>query len=195
MQSHRDDGEAAATGAEGPSFSHGDHVVLFYRDDDELARRVGEFVLQAGYNGGPAIVIATAAHLRLMEDWLVRAGVDIAAARAGGSFLALDATETMRRFVGAGWPSPASFWQAMSPLLREAAEAGKPVHIFGEMVALLWDAGQVTAAIELEAMWNELGSQYPMSLFCAYPAQAVRGEQHEDALAEVCRAHTAVIGE
>jgi hypothetical protein len=101
----------------------------------------------------------------------------------------------MRRFVGAGWPSPASFWQAMSPLLREAAEAGKPVHIFGEMVALLWDAGQVTAAIELEAMWNELGSQYPMSLFCAYPAQAVRGEQDEDALAEVCRAHTAVIGE
>jgi hypothetical protein len=123
MQSHRDDGEAAATGAEGPSFSHGDHVVLFYRDDDELARRVGEFVLQAGYNGGSAIVITTAAHLRLMEDWLV------------------------------------------------------------------------SAAIELEAMWNELGSQYPMSLFCAYPAQAVRGEQHEDALAEVCRAHTAVIGE
>jgi DcmR-like sensory protein len=194
MQSHQDDGEAVATGAGGLSFSHGDHVVLFYRDDDELARWVGEFVLQAGYNGGSAIVITTQAHLRLVEDRLVGAGVDVATARAGGSFLALDATETMRQFVAADWPSPAGFWQAMSPLLRRAAEAGKPVYIFGEMVSLLWDAGQVNAAVELEAMWNELRSQYPMSLFCAYPAQSVHGEQHEDALGELCRAHTTVIG-
>jgi hypothetical protein len=194
MQSHQDGGEAVTTGAGGLSFSHGDHVVLFYRDDSELARWVAEFVLQAGYNGGSAIVITTPAHLRLVEDRLVGAGVDVAAARAGGSFLALDAAETMRRFVADDWPSPAGFWQAVSPLLRQAAETGKPVHVFGEIVSLLWGAGQVNAAIELEAMWNELRGQYPMSLFCAYPAQSVRGEQHEDALAEVCRAHTAVIG-
>ena len=95
----------------------------------------------------------------------------------------------------AGWPSPASFWQATTPLIRPAAEAGKPVHVFGEMVSLLWDAGLVGAVIELEAMWNELGSQYPFSLLCAYPAQAVGGEQHQEALAEVCRAHAAVLGQ
>jgi hypothetical protein len=151
-------------------------------------------VLQAGYNGGSAIVIATQEHQRLVEDRLVRAGVDVAAARAGGSFVALDAAETMGRFVSADWPSPASFWQVVSPLLRPAAEAEKPVHIFGEMVSLMWEAGQVNAAIELEAMWNEVGRQYPMSLLCAYPVQAVRGEQHDDALTELCRAHTAVAG-
>jgi hypothetical protein len=130
-----------------------------------------------------------------VEDRLVRAGVDVEAARAAGSYLALDATETMRRFVATDWPSPASFWEAVTPLIRPAAGAGKPVYIFGEIVALLWDAGLVNAAIELEAMWNELASQYPLSLFCGYRARPAGDEHHRDALAQVCRAHTAVLGE
>jgi hypothetical protein len=67
--------------------------------------------------------------------------------------------------------------------------------VFGEMVALLWDFGQVNAAIEVEAMWNELAAQYPFSLLCAYPADAVGDDQHQDALTEVCRVHAAVIGD
>jgi hypothetical protein len=33
---------------------------------------------------------------------------------------------------------PGGFWQAISPLLRQAANAGRPVRVFGEMVSLLW---------------------------------------------------------
>lgn len=195
MPSHRDtDGEAVASESERLSVSHGDHVVLFYQDDDELAARASEFVLDAGYNGGAAIVIATPAHRRLIADRLGRAGLDITAAQARGSYLALDATETMRRFVAGNWPSPASFWQVMSPLIRSAAGVGKPLHVFGEMVALLWEAGLVNAAIDVEAMWNELGGQYQFSLLCAYPAQGVSGDSDQDALTEVCRAHAAVAG-
>jgi hypothetical protein len=69
------------------------------------------------------------------------------------------------------------------------------VHVFGEMVALLWDFGQVAAAIEVEAMWNELAAQYQFSLLCAYPADSVRGGQHQDALTEVCRVHASVAGD
>jgi hypothetical protein len=195
MQSHPDgDGEAVAAEAGGLGVSHGAHVVLFYRDDAELARRVSEFVLRAGYNGGTAIVIATQDHRRLVEERLVRAGVDVEAARAAGSYLALDAAETMRRFVATDWPSPASFWETVTPLIRPAADADEPVHVFGEMVSLLWEAGHVNAAVELEAMWNELASQYPIILLCGYPARAVGGEHHQEALAEVCQAHTAVLG-
>jgi hypothetical protein len=167
---------------------------LLYRDDDELGARVSEFVLDAGYNGGAAIVIATPAHRRLIADRLAHGGLDIAAAQARGSYLALDATETMRRFIVTNWPSPASFWQVMSPLIRPAAGVGKPLHVFGEMVSLLWEAGLVNAAIDVEAMWNELGSQFSFSLLCAYPARAIGGDVHQDALTEVCRAHAAVVG-
>jgi hypothetical protein len=178
-----------------PREASGGHAVLFYSDGSELAGRVSEFLLEAIRAGGAAVVIATAAHRDSVAAALARAGADVAACRADGRYLALDAFETMDRFMVAGWPSAASFWQVIRPIVTRAAEAGVPVHVFGEMVALLWDFGQVNAAIEVEAMWNELAAQYPFSLLCAYPADSVRGGRHQDALAELCRMHGTVAGE
>ena len=170
------------------------HAVLFYRDAGELAGRVSTYLLEAIRAGGVAVVIATPAHRDAIAGALARAGADITADQVADRYLALDAFETMDQFMVADWPNAASFWLTVSPLVRQAAETGTPVHVFGEMVALLWDFGQVNAAIEVEAMWNELSAQYPFSLLCAYPAKSVGDHQHQDALAEVCRVHAAVLG-
>jgi hypothetical protein len=167
---------------------------LFYRDDDELAESVSDHVLSATFSGGSAIVIATPAHRQLIEDRLERAGADIAAARAAGFYVTLDAAETLRKFLVGDWPSAAAFWQVISPLIHDAAQAGRPVHVFGEMVSLLWEAGLVNAAVDLEALWNELRLQYPFALMCAYSLRAAGPNEHPDALSEVCRVHAAVIG-
>jgi DcmR-like sensory protein len=171
------------------------HAVLFYREAVELAEQVGAYLLEAIRAGGAALVIATPAHRDAIAAALARAGADVAAEKAAGRYVALDAFETMNQFMVADWPNAASFWLTMSPLVRQAAQAAEPVCVFGEMVALLWEFGQVNAAIEVEAMWNELAAQYPFSLLCAYPADAVGDDQHQDALAEVCRVHAAVIGD
>ena len=182
-----------ATGTEVLDVGRRDHVVLFYRDEQELTERVSEYLLPAIHDGGVAIVVATPDHRRSFDRYLADAGVDVAAACARGAYLAPDASETMRGFMVA-WPDPAGFWQAVSPMLRQAAKAGRPVRVFGEMVALLWDAGLTDAAIEVEAMWNELGAQYPFSLLCAYPALPAACADQLDALTEVCHAHTQVTG-
>jgi MEDS: MEthanogen/methylotroph, DcmR Sensory domain len=187
------DGDTVTTGIEVPKAARGEHVVLFYRDEQELAGRVSEYLLPA-VTDGAAIVIATPDHRRSFQEQLAGAGVDVAAARARGSYLELDANETIRGFMVGDRPDPAGFWQVASPLLRQAAEARRPVLVFGEMVSLLWDAGLVHAAIEVEEMWNELGGQYPFSLLCAYPARPVTCSHYLDALTEVCRAHTEVTG-
>ena len=161
-----------ATGTEVLNAGRSDHVVLFYRDEQELTARVSEYLLPAVQDGGVAIVVATPDHHRSLERHLADIGVDVAAARARGFYLAPDARQTMRGFMVGDWPDPGGFWQAISPLIRQAANAGQPVRVFGEMVSLLWDAGLTDAAIEVEAMWNELGGQYPFSLLCAYPAPA-----------------------
>lgn len=173
--------------------SHG-HAVLFYRTGGEYAGQVAAHLGEALRTGGVAIAIATPAHRAAIAAELGRAGADVAAAEATGRYVALDAVETMNRFMVADWPNAASFWLAVSALLGPACEAGQPVHVFGEVVALLWDFGQVAAAIELEAMWNEIGGQYAFSALCAYPAGSVSGGQHQDSLAELCRMHTAVVG-
>jgi MEDS: MEthanogen/methylotroph, DcmR Sensory domain len=170
-----------------------DHVVVFYEDDHELASRVTEYLLGA-VRDGTAIVVATAAHRLAFSERLERAGLDLAAARRAGSYLELDAGETMRGFLIGDWPDPGSFWRVISPLIRQAAGRGVPVRIFGEMVALLWDAGLAEAAVEVEVLWNELARQHSFSLLCAYPAESVSGEHHLDALTEVCAAHVAVAG-
>jgi hypothetical protein len=176
---------------EGP----GRHPVLFYRDGDELTGQVSQFLLEAIRAGGAAVVVATPAHRDSIATALADAGIDVAGRQAAGQYVALDAFETMNRFMVADWPSAAGFWQVISPIVARAVETGTPVHVFGEMVALLWDFGQVNAAIEVEAMWNELAAQYSFALLCAYPADSVRGDQHQDALAEVCRVHTSVAGD
>jgi len=184
-----------ATGTEVLNAGRGEHVVLFYRDEEELADRVSGYLLPAeAGSGGAAVLIATPDHRLSLEQRLASAGLDVAAARARGAYLALDARETIRRFMVGDRPDPAGFWQVTTPLLRQAALAGQPVRVFGEMVSLLWDAGLVNAAIEVEEMWNELGRQYPFSLICAYPARPVTCSHYLDALTEVCRAHTEVTG-
>lgn len=180
--------------APGPGTGSAGHAVLFYRAGDELAGQVSAYLFEALREGGAAIVIAAPAHRSAIARMLAHAGVDVPAAQTAGALVLWDARETMDRFMIADWPSPANFWQVISPLVRKATDTGKPVHVYGEMVALLWDAGLASSAVEVEAMWNELAAQYPFSLLCAYPADGVQDEAFQDALAEVCRSHGAVYG-
>jgi MEDS: MEthanogen/methylotroph, DcmR Sensory domain len=185
---------AGAAATENLGAGSGGHVVMFHRDGDEFAGRASAYLLEALRQGGAAIVIASPEHRRAIRARLAQAGTDVAAAEAAGAFVALDALETALRCMVADWPDPASFWEVISPLMRRATEAFKPVRVFGEMVALLWDSGEVNAGIEVEAMWNELAAQYPFSMLCAYPVPLVSGDDQQDSLDELCRVHSAAAG-
>jgi hypothetical protein len=177
-----------------PSAGHADHVVVFYTDDRELTETVGEFLGEALRTDGTAVVLATPAHRLALQAWMERAGVDVTAARAGGSFVELDAAGTLDRVMVKGWPDPAAFWQVISPVIQFASGTGRPVRVSGEMVALLWKSGQLGAAIDVEALWNEMASRYAFSLLCGYPARSVSSPELSDALTQVCLAHTGAAG-
>jgi anti-sigma regulatory factor (Ser/Thr protein kinase) len=171
------------------------HVVQFYRDDDELCDGASRYLLDAVQGAGVAIVVSTAAHRVRFESRMAAAGVDLAAARARGAWLALDAAETMQRVLIGDRLDPDAFDSVVGAMITAAAATGGPVRVYGEMVALLWDAGQVSAAVELEGMWNELGRRLPFSLYCAYPVQAFGAEGAVDAFHQVCRLHSDLVGD
>jgi hypothetical protein len=171
----------------------GEHIVQFYDHDRDLARAVGEYLSGAVMSGEVAIVIATEAHRRSFEAEMAAAGVDAVRAARDGSVLWLDAEETLSRFVHDGQVDPAGFRDTVGSIVRGAVMTGRRVRAYGEMVALLWDAGHVLGAIELEKLWNGLTANLSFSLFCAYHGHSVAGEEHADALHEVCRLHTAVV--
>jgi len=170
----------------------GRHVVQFYGRDEELADRVTDYLLGALDGGGVAVVIATPEHRREFETRLGQAGVDLAGARDDGSYVALDAGQMLSELMVADKLDSAAFDRVTGAVIRRAGAGGRPVRAFGEMVALLWDDGLVSAAVRLEAMWEELGGKHPFSLFCGYRTDAVTRDM--DAFAEVCRLHGEIVG-
>jgi hypothetical protein len=172
-----------------------DHVVHFYRSKEELATQAGGYLAEAIQSGGVAIVIASEKHHLAFERRLAEAGIDVSAARASGAWLVVDAEEALSQFTVNDKPEVGRFDAVIGKLIRQAVGSGRPVRAYGEMVAMLWEAGLLTAAIELEELWNELIRKEKFALLCAYPAGSVAAEPHSAAFTEVCRLHAAIVDE
>ena len=52
----------------------------------------------------------------------------------------------------------------------------------------------MAAAIELEALWNDLCRTEPLALFCGYPAAGTLGPDSADHYGAVCQLRTDVVG-
>lgn len=170
-----------------------DHLVSFYESDGFLVDAVVAFVVPALEAGDPTSVIATAAHLRAIEDALEARGTDVAAARGSGDLHLLDAHEMLDRLLVDGVADPDAFREVIGGHLERIADEGVRPRLFGEMVAILWERGDVTGAIALEDLWNDLADSHPFELLCAYPVHAFDGEGDAEAFRAVCRRHSTVI--
>jgi hypothetical protein len=165
-----------------------EHAVLFYRDESKLTAAVGAQLAEALEHGSSAVVIATGEHRAGFERELGRLGTD-----ADSRLVMLDASITLDRLKRDGRVDATAFRRVVGGLIRDAARGGRPVWAYGEMVALLWADGDVSSALELEQLWNQLGTELEFSLLCAYPSSVTSDPQHRPAIAEVCRLHTSVV--
>jgi anti-sigma regulatory factor (Ser/Thr protein kinase) len=169
-----------------------DHVVGFYDRDDELISTVSEFIATALDDAGSVVVIATAAHRAALDAELSARGFAVSDLMRTGHYRPLDAAETLAAFMNGDHPDPAAFASVIGAAL-DALAGGGPVHAFGEMVELLWDAGNVAAAIELESLWNDLAEHRTFSLYCAYAMSSLERSGDLAAAKRVCDRHSGVI--
>jgi KaiC/GvpD/RAD55 family RecA-like ATPase len=170
----------------------GKHVVQFYEDDSELVDAVVPYLAAGVRAAETVIVIATEGHTRAFAAGLAASGVDAPAGSDGG-VIALDASSTLAALTVEGEIDSEAFAAVVAARIRRAVGPGRAVRVYGEMVALLWQAGDVLAAIKLEEMWNELARELPFALFCSYPAASVEGAEQADALQQVCHLHSSVV--
>ena len=171
----------------------GDHVVQFYDTVDGLASIVAGYLSAAIADGDAVIVIASPGHRELFRSGLVAAGVDIDTAKADGRLVTLDAATTAAGFIVGGSIDRVAFEAVVGAPVRQAAAQHRGVRVYGEMVALLWSAGDVQAAMDLERLWNELAESVPFALFCAYPGELVCDPLAGEAFSEVCHLHSTVV--
>lgn len=172
------------------------HLVQFYTSDDFLLDSVSSFI-GAGLGGGtPCIVIGTPAHRAGIERLLENNGLNLDKARTLQKYAAFDAAATLALFMEDEQPDPTRFFEVIERLTAQMAQERRPLHIFGEMVALLHMEGKQEAALRLEALWNESDKiTKPFVLLCAYPIDSFAGKTYEESFIQICQQHTQIIPE
>ena len=179
--------------ADWAEMSDTEHFVQFYEADGFLLNSLSGFIGGAINSGDAAVVVATKAHRDGLDEILRVNGLDVTNAIATGRYVALDAAETLSKFMIDGCPEEGRFNEVMGGVLASVTDGRSRVRAFGEMVALLWAEGNYNGAIRLEELWNNLQKAHSFSLFCAYPMHGFSGEKFEQPHHGVCTVHSRVL--
>lgn len=170
------------------------HSVHFYDRPASLIDRVCEYVREGFRGGDAAIIICTPEHLQSVDACLGARGFDVAALRASGQYVSLDAARTLGLFTVNGRPDRIRFSDVVGGQLLRTQATYPRVRAFGEMVALLWAQGKSQAALELEDLWNELLGHHPFSLMCAYSLDVLGRPANLQTVVDIAKVHGEVLG-
>src|SRR5690242_2720634 len=120
-----------------------EHVVQIYENDDIFLNLLAGFVSSGLNTGECAVVIATADHLKALNERLADLGYAVPSLISQTQYIPLDAEATLSRFMVNDWPDEYLFYKVISEVLMRAKANNRKVRAFGEMVAILWAKGQV----------------------------------------------------
>jgi PAS domain S-box-containing protein len=186
-------GSAATPVADSPQAPGNDHFARFYLDDATLIESVAQHVMSGLRDGAAAVVIATEPHLTALDRFWASIGFDAVAYRDRGQLLSLDAAQTLAGLMVDGTPDRERFRATVGAVIARLSRQYGRVAAFGEMVGLLWHAGNPAAAVDLESLWNELREDYRFSLLCGYALRDCTADTADQAFEAACDAHAHVI--
>lgn len=169
-----------------------DHAVLFYDHVPRAVDALADYTADGLRRGDSVLAVLTPAHAASVRAALGAADLEPARAEAEGRLAVLDVATTLGTFLVGGAPDLRLMREGLGSVLEELAARGRPIRAMGEMVAALWEEGNVTGALALEAAWNELADSFGLSLLCPYPSSVLEA----GALAPVgrlCSLHSDVV--
>lgn len=180
-------------------FAPHEHVVQLYADDAQFLDLLEAFVVAGLASGESVVLIATAAHLGALDERLVARGIHLEGPRQRDHYIAMDVDAVMPLLMVDGMPDEERLQDFADTVLQRARQGGRRLRVFGEMVAVLWAAGNTRATLRLEQLWDQLARQEGFPLFCAYPkigflhGAGAGGHQATGTAHAICCAHTRVL--
>jgi hypothetical protein len=109
-----------------------------------------------------------------------------------GRLSVLDAATTLARTTRFGVVDRQLFFGHLGALVGRLVTESTGVRIYGEMVELLAEEGDLHGAQLVERLWNELSDRQPFSLLCGYSAAHFTDAHALPALHAICGAHSRV---
>jgi hypothetical protein len=171
----------------------GAHFVQFFEADDYIIGEVSEYVIHGLRANETVVVVATAGHIAGISQILESLGIDLEHAEHDGSFVALDAHETLDQILSNGSPDKEKFNKVVGTIIAKAGERRPGVRVFGEMVGVLCSSNRYDCAVKLEDMWNDLRRKHVFSLFCGYSISDLKGSGASEKMGAICASHGHVL--
>jgi hypothetical protein len=126
---------------------------------------------------------------------LQRDGVDIGACSQRGSYVLLDAQDTLSKFMINDWPDSARLARVLRELIerthKSLEEKQSRVVVCGELAPTLLVEGKTRAAIEVEHLWDEITRTLGIDTLCGYLSSSFHGNTEAQAFESICAEHTA----
>jgi MEDS: MEthanogen/methylotroph, DcmR Sensory domain len=172
-----------------------DHIVQLYQDQDFLNRAVCRFVGAGFANGEGIILVSTLTHWNAFRQRLEAEGVDVQAARERGKLKVVDADECLSRFMRDAMPDPPVFNAVFGDVVAQARARGgyQTLRVWGEMVDVLWERGEVAASMNLEDLFDQLAKKVDISIFCSFLMDNFNGDVQAHMLPRLGTNHSHLI--
>ena len=170
------------------------HEMIIYSDDDGLLESFSEFVVNAMKSGRPALVIGTPSLLDGILQTLTAEGLDVAGALGAKTLIAVDVDDLLSSMMVNGSLDPIRAQNGSAARLDELARVanGGRIAACGIVAPILWEQGKRDEAILLEALWDELLTEYEIDSLCAYSAHSFAGDRDTCRLRSISDRHTTV---
>jgi DcmR-like sensory protein len=156
-----------------------DHVLQLYDNDEVFLKTLLDFVESGIHSNENVIVVATNSHLNKLEFQMEKNGLDVEKLISSQKYIPLSAEETMEEFMINDMLSEELFVKITTELLKLAGYGTQKVRLFGEVVTLLLEKGNVEATVLQEDLTNQLCTRHPfLCVFCAYPKKLMEDNFH-----------------
>jgi len=169
-----------------------DHVVQIYEKDGDLLDLLENYVSGGIKANASIIIIATKAHLEVLDARLQTDGLNISELQAAYQYIRLEVSSCLSQFMEHNIPNETLFTEFVSGITAKARQGGREIRVFGEMVAVLWASGNTEATILLEKFWNKFCKIQSLCLFCAYPKSSLI-QSPSSSVMDICCSHTKMV--
>lgn len=170
-----------------------EHAVQFYESDTYLLEALRHYIGAGLREGDAVVVVATERHRAALKAQLEAEELSIPGYIGLGQYVEMDAAAALDMFMRDGQPDPDLFRSTVGAVIARVRSSGRTVRVFGEMVSLLVSRQQHGAAIRLEDLWNDLQTDHPHVLCCAYPMSSFAEPGMDETFAQICTRHSHVV--
>jgi len=169
--------------------------VQIYQDAHFYGEAISHFAAEGLARGESIIIVATGPNWENISGRLISKGFIPAELLRGGQLVLLDAEQTLPRFLVDGMPDAKTFKDLAQATIEQARAGGKfpRVRWWGEMVNLLYIAGNQSGSTRLEELFDEVAHEQSISIFCSFLMDKYDAKIYDRAFADVCRTHSHVI--